>query len=256
MALREGKGHFKGKLSFEVERYPSPQLKVHNSCKFDCSAEPIRDLKDGQIAYQAYDKSNKLFTRVIGPSVGSWTYLASLPSQVVTAFVTLEDPGFYSHSGVISQALENSFKDNLRLGKFFRGGSTISMQLVKNLWLTRSKTIGRKAHEVLLTSALESCLTKAEILEDYLNVVEFGPDLYGIGAASRSYFEHGAEQLEPIEAFYLASILPSPRKAIPPKSGGLERTKSLMVTLAKRGFISDAFVPLTGEVNAEEWATE
>lgn len=256
IALKEAQGHFSGDLSFEVERDPAPQLKIRNTCKFDCREDPIKDLKDGRIAYMAYDKQDRLFPRTVGPKEAEWTSIGSLPLHVPTAFVTLEDPGFNSHRGVIPQALENSLKDNLRLGQFFRGGSTISMQLAKNLWLRRHKTLGRKAQEVLLTIALESCLSKAEILELYLNVVEFGPNLYGIGPASRFYFDHPPEHLEADEAFYLASILPRPRKSIPPRQGGLERTRSLMKTLAGRGLINDSLIPLENTGDDTGWVTE
>jgi hypothetical protein len=256
IALKEAKGHFDGDLSFEIERDPAPQLKIKNSCKFECKADPVQDLKDGRVAYMAYDKNDKLFPRTVGPRDDDWTSLANLPPHVPAAFITLEDPGFNLHRGVIPQALENSLKDNLRMGRFFRGGSTITMQLAKNIWLRRHKTLGRKAQEVLLTLALESCLSKAEILELYLNVVEFGPNLYGIGPASKFYFDHPPERLETDEAFYLASILPRPRKAIPPKQGGLERTRSLMKTLAGRGLINDTLIPLESTGDDTGWVTE
>ncbi len=256
IALKEAKGHFEGDLSFEIERDPAPQLKIKNTCKFECKADPIQDLRDGRIAYMAYDKNDKLFPRTVGPRDEDWTPLANLPPHVPAAFITLEDPGFNLHRGIIPQALENSLKDNLRMGRFFRGGSTITMQLAKNLWLRRHKTLGRKAQEVLLTLALEACLSKAEILELYLNVVEFGPNLYGIGPASKFYFDHPPERLETDEAFYLASILPRPRKAIPPKQGGLDRTRSLMKTLAGRGLINDTLIPLEGTGDDTGWVTE
>lgn len=256
-ALDQAKGHFSGELSFEVKREPSPHFSVKNTCKFECSAEPIKSIRSGRIKYMAYDKDDKLFERVIGPGTKDWVPIAILPPHVPKAFITMEDPGFLGHRGIIPQALENSLKDNLKLGKFFRGGSTISMQLAKNLWLRRHKTLGRKTQEALLTTALESCLSKDQILELYLNAVEMGPNLYGIGAAAKHYFDKEANRLEPEEAFYLASILPHPRKAIPPASGGLERTRSLMRTLADRGFISDALVPLReDEVDSSGWETE
>jgi hypothetical protein len=256
-ALQQARDHFSGDLSFEVKRDPSPHFEVHDKCKFECSAEPIKSLRSGRITYMAYDKNDKLFARTTGQATKDWIPIALLPPHVPKAFVTMEDPGFLGHHGIIPQALENSFKANLQLGRFFRGGSTISMQLAKNLWLRRHKTIGRKAQEALLTTALESCLTKSEILELYLNVVEMGPNLYGIGPASKQYFDHPAEDLEPDEAFYLASILPHPRRAIKPGAGGLERTRSLMRTLAARGFINDDLVPIRdGEVDSSGWDTE
>jgi hypothetical protein len=263
-ALKQAKGHFTGNLGFVVARDPAPQLDLTNHCKFECSAEPIASLRKlygppvlGSIRYMAYDKDDKLFGRTVGPGSKDWVPIDGLPPYVPKAFITLEDPGFLGHHGIVPQALENSFKDNLKLGKFFRGGSTISMQLSKNLWLRRHKTIGRKAQEALLTIALESCLSKSEILELYMNVVEFGPNLYGIGPAAKHYFNKEAEKLEPEEAFYLASILPHPRKAIPPSSGGIDRVRRLMRVLADRGFISEALIPVKeSEVDATGWETE
>lgn len=254
-ALKQAKGKFKGTLTFEVVRDPAPQIKVSNDCRYACSQEPIKSLKSGKFSYMAYDKNDKLFRREAGPMAADWVPIEVLPPFVPKAFVTMEDPGFDHHRGIIVQALQNSLVDNLKLGKFFRGGSTISMQLAKNLWLKRHKTVGRKAQEALLTLALESCLTKAEILQLYLNVVEFGPNLYGIGPAAKRYFDKEAAKLEADEAFYLASIMPAPRKAVPPGSGGLARTRALMATLASRGFISDQLIPLE-DMDSEGWQTE
>ncbi len=254
LALQQAAGHFSGNLAFEVSRDPSPHFDVKESCRFECTAEPIKSLKSGRVQYMAYDKDDKLFERTIGPGTKDWVSIASLPPHVPKAFITLEDPGFPSHRGIIPQALENSFKDNLKLGRFFRGGSTITMQLAKNLWLRRSKTIGRKAQEALLTTALESCLSKSEILELYMNAVEMGPNLYGIGAASHAYFHKDAADLEPEEAFYLASILPHPRKALAPDRGGLASVRALMRNLGANGLLNDALVPVRDdEVNAAGW---
>lgn len=256
-ALDQALGFFdaEGKLSFEVVKDPTPQIKVSQNCRFMCTADPIRALRGGVFSYMAYDKHDQLFRREVGPVVADWVPIEALPPYVPKAFITMEDPGFESHRGIIVQALQNSLQDNLKLGKFYRGGSTISMQLAKNLWLRRHKTIGRKAQEAILTLALESCLSKNEILQLYLNVVEFGPNLYGIGPAAKHYFDKEASKLDPDEAFYLASILPQPRKAVPPGQGGLARTRSLMTTLAGRGFISDTLIPLEDQ-DSEGWQTE
>lgn len=256
-ALQQARGHFKGSFAFEVVTDPTPRMKLHNDCRFECSHDPIATLRKPKFTYQAYDSKNELFARTVGPGTKDWVNIEELPPSVPKAFITLEDPGFLSHRGIIPQALENSLKDNLKLGRFFRGGSTITMQLAKNLWLRRHKTIGRKVQEAMLTLALESCLSKSQILEMYTNVVEFGPNLYGIGPATHRYFSKPAEGLETDEAFYLASILPHPRNAIPPESGGLKRVRSLMQILADRGFISEEMVPIQdGVVDSTGWDTE
>jgi hypothetical protein len=256
-ALKTAAGHFHGRLSFEVRTVPVPSLNIKNSCKLECSSELITSLKGGHFEYKAYRMDNTLFTRTLGPFNKDWIPLATLPPNIPKAFVTLEDPGFESHNGIIPQALENSLKANLKLGRFFRGGSTISMQLAKNIWLQRSKTLGRKAEEALLTIALESCLTKAEILEFYLNAVEFGPNLYGIGPAAQHYFHKPAAALEPDEAFYLASLMPHPRTALPPTPGVMAGVRKLMGVLAERGYISDQIIPLQdSQVDSTGWEAE
>lgn len=246
-------GHYSGRLSFEVRTKPIPYLKIQHNCKYACSEEPFKSLRKGTFSYQAYDKSNNLFERQSGPNSAGWVSISDLPPQIPRAFITLEDPGFYSHRGIHVQALENSLKMNLATGRFVRGGSTISMQLAKNLWLKRHKTVGRKAYEALLTVALESCLSKAEILEMYMNVVEYGPDLYGIGPATKHYFSKPAQQLELDEAFYLASILPRPKKAIHPKDGGMDRVHNLMKALANSGLISEYLVPIRDSMGTDDW---
>jgi membrane peptidoglycan carboxypeptidase len=153
------------------------------------------------------------------------------------AVTTMEDPGFEHHRGFIVQAFSNSFLDNLKQGRFLRGGSTITMQLAKNLWLTREKTLGRKVQEFFLSQALESCYSKDEIMELYLNVVEFGPNQYGVGNGSMHWFHKGPGELVPTEAFWLASILPRPSRTQPPTDSSLKHVEGLMKRLAEDGRI-------------------
>jgi len=251
--LRTMEDHYSGRLSFEVRTKPTPYLKIQHNCKYACSQEPFKSLRKGIFSYYAYDKSNDLFERQSGPNSAGWVSIADLPPEIPKAFVMLEDPGFYAHRGIHVQALENSLKMNLATGRFVRGGSTISMQLAKNLWLRRHKTVGRKAYEALLTVALESCFSKAEILEMYMNVVEYGPNLYGIGPATKHYFSKPAQQLELDEAFYLASILPRPKQALAPASGGMDRVHNLMKALANSGLISEYMVPIKDSIDTEGW---
>jgi len=234
--------HFTGDLGFEVRVKPAPKVSVKSTCKFDCSASPIAEVKKPKFTYLVYDAKNNLVERETGPGTSGWMGVGGLPLNVPKAFVLMEDPDFPNHHGVLAGALENSLKVNLEKGGFMKGGSTISMQLAKNLWLRRHKTIGRKAEEALLTFALESCFSKEQILEMYLNVIEFGPNVYGIGAAAKHYFHKEADKLTVEEAFYLASILPAPRSALPPKQGGLARAKRIMKSFARSGSISEYLV--------------
>lgn len=251
--IEEAKSLFSGSLSFEVRTKPSASFTIRNGCRATCGSRFTKDLR-GAFQYTVYDRNGDPFTRTSGPKSRDWVALSNLPPHVPEAFVLLEDPGFSGHKGILPKALENSLKQNLETGRFSRGGSTITMQLAKNLWLNRDKTVTRKVEEALLTVVLESCFSKAEILSLYLNVIEYGPDLYGIGPASRKYFGVYPERLATDEAFYLASLLPNPKKALPPQAGGLDRARRIMKALAKSGRISEEMIP--GEsVNLEEWET-
>lgn len=123
-----------------------------------------------------------------------------------------EDGGFFRHDGFSKTAIRDSLVRNLEAGRYVRGASTITMQLAKNLFLRREKTLARKVQEVILTWWLESALEKKEILELYLNVIEYGPSIYGIRAASRHYFGHEPDILTPAEAAFLACVLPNPKR--------------------------------------------
>ena len=245
--------NWKGRLAFEVQAKGKAKIDLNFNCKYTCSAEPIKSLRAGKFKYMAYNSKGELFERAVGRNIAGWTNLIDIPSSVTKAFITLEDPGFLSHKGIIVQALQNSLTDNLKLGKFFRGGSTITQQLAKNLWLRRHKTLSRKVYETLLAIALESCLSKEDILELYLNVVEFGPNLYGIGPAAKHYFSKEVGDLLPEEAFYLAALLPRPSKAVPPNQGGLDAARRLMKQLVNSGFLPDAYLP--EDISSDGWHT-
>ena len=218
-ALKSAKGSFDGNLSFSIKLVPPVKIDFKNDCKFKCSSSPIKDLYDVHgFKYTAYDKNNKPFERVANTN---WVDFNNIAPELVSAITSLEDPAFYSHKGVLQFSLQLSLEDNIKTGMFRRGGSTLTMQLAKNLWLTRDKTLLRKANEIFLTIALESCLTKDQILEYYLNAVEFGPDVYGIGDATQYYFKKDPMALTKDEAYYLALLLPHPKKAFAPNEGGL-----------------------------------
>lgn len=222
---------FSGSLSFFVG-IKDPKVKISSSCKVSCKADMLQALSK-PFNYEVYRADGKtLADRVSGPGSKGWTYLTEVSTFVPQAVVAMEDPGFLGHRGWIAGAFENSLKDNLRLGRFLRGGSTITMQLAKNLWLKREKTIGRKVQEFFLASALESCLSKDRILELYLNVVEFGPNVYGIGEAAKYRFDSSPAALDPRQAFWLAKILPNPRRGGKPSDADLARVDGLIQRVA------------------------
>jgi membrane peptidoglycan carboxypeptidase len=157
------------------------------------------------------DALGKMTERAFGPGTANWVPLAAMSSHLSDAVLVCEDGRFYRHNGFDAQAIRSSIRDNLLRGKFIRGGSTVSMQLAKNLYLRREKTFSRKLQEAALTLLLEQSFTKNEIMELYWNVVELGPGIYGVGEASQFYFATAPASLSPAQAFYLASILPNPK---------------------------------------------
>ncbi|MCB0412590.1 MAG: transglycosylase domain-containing protein, partial [Bdellovibrionales bacterium] len=129
----------------------------------------------------------------------------------LNAVIVSEDGAFYKHNGFDWFEMRESFEKNLEKGEIKRGGSTITQQLAKNVFLSADKTILRKLREAYLTYQIEKNFTKKEILERYLNVVEFGDNLYGIGPAARYYFKKSPSQLHVLEAAFLAMLLPNPK---------------------------------------------
>lgn len=160
-----------------------------------------------------YDKAAKdasIKVRKFRPE--GWVSLGGISSIAVAAIVLSEDWAFYQHNGFDWQQILDSFQTNLREGRFVRGGSTITQQVVKNVFLSNEKTLLRKGQEAVLAFRLERQLTKRRILEIYLNIAEFGEGVYGIGAASRLYFGKHPSVLTAKEGAFLAMLLPSPKK--------------------------------------------
>ncbi len=141
--------------------------------------------------------------------------LSAIAKPMRRAVVVAEDSRFYEHEGFDVAALQDAWEYNLERRKFAIGGSTLSQQLAKNLFLTPSRNPLRKWHEVWLTAIMERQLSKRRILELYLNVAEFGPGIYGVEAASRKYWGISARQLSSQQAIELAATLPGPKKHNP-----------------------------------------
>lgn len=143
-----------------------------------------------------------------------WTPLTRISPYLVRSVVGLEDSRFCIHDGIDWEAVSDAVSEHLQ-GAKLRGASTISMQTAKNLFLWPEQNFLRKAIEAPTTYVIEAVLGKRRILEIYLNVVEWGPGIYGAEAAARAYFNRAAAELTPWQAALLASILPSPRKWSP-----------------------------------------
>jgi len=139
-----------------------------------------------------------------------WVPLSKIAKSLQQAVIISEDDTFYQHDGVNFQMMRDAFLLNWRKGRYVRGASTISMQLARNAFLTRQKTLLRKIREIILTRRMEKALAKNQILELYLNVVEWGENVYGIEAAAHYYFGKPAASLSLSESALLASLLPNP----------------------------------------------
>lgn len=164
-----------------------------------------------------------------GPGTADWVPLENITRYMELAVLTTEDGGFWRHRGFDQRAIEGSIRQNLQEGRFVRGASTISMQLAKNLYLSRDKQLSRKVQEALLTMLLEQELTKAQILELYFNVIEFGPDVWGINMAADHYFHSRPRELSIAQSFFLASLLPKPLAEHFEEDGSLKRGRQVYV---------------------------
>jgi hypothetical protein len=167
-----------------------------------------------QFVYRAIENGRPQRAVTVGSSNPNYTPLDQISPYLKHAVLTSEDPSFYRHKGFIAEAFKQSIISNLKTKKFTRGASTISMQLVKNVFLTREKTLSRKLEEILLVFVLENnrIASKSRMLEVYFNIIEWGPNVYGVGEAARFYFSKHPSELSLRESLFLASIIPSPKK--------------------------------------------
>jgi len=144
-------------------------------------------------------------------SIRIWTSLKRISPYLQKAVIISEDDVFYQHDGVNYETMQEAFRVNWEKGRYVRGASTLTMQLARNAFLHKRKTLLRKVRELILARRLEDHLSKTRILELYLNIVEWGDGIYGAEAASRYYFGKSAASLNLSEATLLASMLPNPK---------------------------------------------
>jgi len=149
---------------------------------------------------------------VVGPDNPDFAPYDQISPYLVSSIMTTEDNGFFKHHGWVSSEFKSALRRNLQGGGFRLGASSITMQMTKNVLLTKDKTLSRKLQELFLVWYLEQELPKERILELYFNAIEFGPRIYGIGAATRHYFGKKPADLTPLEAAFFSSILPSPKR--------------------------------------------
>jgi penicillin-binding protein 1A len=176
----------------------------------------------------------------VGPSYGEWLAFDEIPKVMIDAMIAVEDRRFYSHPGVDPIGTARAVAVNLRAGGSAQGGSTITQQLARNIFLTSARNYTRKIREAILALALEQRFTKREILELYLNRVYFGGGAYGIDAASRKFYGHGAERLSLEEAAVIAGLVKAPSRYAPSSDPLKARTraKTVIAVMAETGKIT------------------
>jgi Transglycosylase len=157
-------------------------------------------------------EKDKYVKFVIGPSNPDFVALNDISPYIVKSLLTTEDGAFFQHRGFIVSEFRTALIKDLQAGYFKYGASSITMQFVKNVLLNREKTVARKLQELFLTWYVEQTLEKERILEIYLNAIEFGPGIYGIGQASYHYFGKPPRDINPVEAAFFSTLLPNPKK--------------------------------------------
>jgi len=191
---------------------------------------PVRDWKGREHSF------------LLGPKNPAWTPLKEVPVTMKWAVIVAEDANFFEHQGIDIDAMKEALKYDLQHKRLARGASTITQQLAKNIYLSREKSLLRKAREILLATSIERKLTKGRILELYLNLVELGPLVHGIGHGARYHFAKPASELTPAECATLAAILPGPRVAYNPQIKPLKvrkRAARILTLLRGRHILSD-----------------
>jgi penicillin-binding protein 1A len=178
----------------------------------------------------------------LGPSFGRWLPYDQIPPEMRAAMISTEDRRFRSHIGVDPIGIVRSIAVRVKSGHWRQGGSTITQQLARNIFLTNNRTFGRKLKEAVLALAIERKFTKDQILELYLNRVYFGGGAYGIDAAARKFFGHGADHLSLGEAAVIAGLVKAPSNYSPTADIEAARSRSSVVlqTMVQNGFIDSA----------------
>jgi len=176
----------------------------------------------------------------LGPSFGRWLTIDQLPSQMKDAMVAVEDRRYYLHPGVDPIGITRSLYVRAVNGRWTQGGSTITQQLARNIYLNSNKEFGRKIREIILALAMETKFSKDEILELYLNKVYFGGGAYGVDAASRKFFDHGAENLSLAEAAIIAGLVKAPSRYSPTADAqaALDRATVVVRVMQDAGMIT------------------
>ena len=214
-----------GKLKYDMAFHLDTA--IPDSVKFDSGliSEGFRILKMGKtdfdvinhpFVYTPYEKGKPVRDIVVGPQNPDYTPLSQIAPDLRNALLTSEDYNFFTHKGFNEKAFRVSIATNFKEKSFKRGASTVSMQLVKNAFLNRNKTLSRKVEEILIVWLIENqhIVPKERMYEVYLNIIEWGRNIYGIGEAARYYFAKSPADLNLGESIFLAFVVPRPKAAL------------------------------------------
>lgn len=211
---------------------------------------PVYRLMSGSVTVTRWDRKLGETTAVIGPGRPGWIKSKAISRHVLHSFVAAEDGKFYYHSGFDVAEIAKSIKTNIHRKRYARGASTISQQVVKMAFLSREKSLLRKAREAVGTVLMEALLSKEQILGWYINLAEFGDGVYGISEGCRHYFNAKPEQLTIEQSVHLALVLPSPNSW----SRGL-RNRNLTPFGHKRFASILNNMKLSGYITKGQWQT-
>lgn len=188
------------------------QLRRKNFHIIHMGAENYRRI-NSPFVYDAFSGDQFIRHIMVGPENPDFTPLSRISPMLPAAIMQSEDPSFMVHRGFVPESFRESIAQNYKEHRFARGGSTISMQLVKNVFLNRNKTISRKAEEALIVYLIENLglVPKDRMMEVYLNIIEWGPGIYGATEAARFYFNKRPSELSLQQCIFLAAIIPNPK---------------------------------------------
>jgi hypothetical protein len=218
-------GAFSASARVSVAFRAVDRMKLSYDVRDGCHVTSVPEAIDHErflhpFTHRVYSPRGDIRDATTGPGTAAWTPLAAMSRYLPVAVLMTEDGGVFRRKGFNEAQIQYAVRTDLRERRFARGASTMTMQLAKNLFLTRDKVLARKLEEVILTKYLSERFTENEILELYLNVIEFGPDIYGVAEASRTFYGKSAAALTLAESLYMAAILPSPVKFYAMKQSG------------------------------------
>lgn len=212
-----------GKMDFYLDLHLDGLKPFHSTFDAGIHQDGFKLLSYGKIPldyfnqpfeYTPIENGQPMRPRLIGPENVYYVSFEEIPNYLKNAILTCEDPSFFYHKGFEMEAFKNAIAKNYKTKKFKVGGSTISMQLVKNLFLSRKKTLSRKIEEAMIVWLIENqrISSKQRMFEVYVNMIEWGPNVYGLGEAADFYFGKSPSQLSLPECLYLATLIPRPKQ--------------------------------------------